>query len=35
MRRQPRMRPIFSAANHTLTIVINGASVPSILQLNN
>ena len=26
--------PVFSAANHTLTIVIDGASVPSILQLN-
>jgi hypothetical protein len=27
--------PVFSAANHTLTIVISGASVPSILQLSN
>ena len=26
--------PVFSAANHTLTIVIDGASVPTLLQLN-
>ena len=32
---QSASAPIFSAANHTLTIVINGASVPSIVQLNN
>jgi hypothetical protein len=30
---QPASAPLFSVANHTLTIVIDGTSVPRISQL--